>query len=36
MRLIARFVGTGFILVALAPQLASAQATSATSATELE
>ena len=32
MRLIARFFGTGFFVVALAPQLASAQATSATSA----
>src|SRR5687767_6677433 len=35
MRLIARLVGIGFTVVSLAPQLASAQATSATSATEL-
>jgi len=35
MHLIARFVGTGFFVVALAPQLASAQATTTTSATEL-
>ncbi len=35
MRLIARFVGTGFLVVALAPQLASPQATNATPATEL-